>query len=173
MQPHAARLTATLRTRAPAAVGLIRLYVGVVFACEGILKFLRPASLGTGRFAKAGLPAPEFFSTADGVFEITCGTLILLGLLTRLATLPMIVDMIGALLITKLAIFSGNAPLFRGEHGWWDFIHESRVDLAQLCGSLFLFVVGAGTCSLDARLTRAVPRPHSLDAIPPRADGED
>jgi putative oxidoreductase len=143
-----------LYTRAPAAVALIRLYVGLVFACEGVLKFLRPASLGTGRFDKADIPLAGFFSTLDGVFEIGCGALILIGLLTRLATAPMIVDMLGALLITKLPIFWGNAPLFRGEHGWWDFIHESRVDLAQLCGSLFLVIVGAGSVSLDARMTR-------------------
>ncbi|HZE14619.1 MAG TPA: DoxX family protein, partial [Mycobacterium sp.] len=69
-----------LYTRAPAAVALIRLYVGLVFACEGVLKFLRPASLGTGRFDKAGIPLPAFFSTLDGVFEIGCGAFILVGL---------------------------------------------------------------------------------------------
>ncbi len=162
MTQPASRLAAVLSTRAPAAVALIRLYVGLVFLCEGILKFLRPASLGTGRFDKAGIPAPAFFSTLDGIFEIACGALILLGLLTRVATAPMIVDMLGALLITKLPIFWGRAPLFRGEHGWWDFIHESRVDLAQLCGSLFLLVVGGGALSLDARLTR-----KALGSAPP------
>ena len=101
-------LTATVSTRAPAAVVLIRLYVGVVFACEGVLKFLRPDSLGTGRFEKAGIPAPGFFAAFDGVFEIGCGVLILVGLLTRLAAVPMIIDMLGALLITKLPIFWGH-----------------------------------------------------------------
>ncbi len=158
MTRPASRLAPVLSTRAPATVALIRLYVGPVFLCEGALKFLRPASLGSGRFDKAGIPAPAFLSALDGIFEIGCGALILLGLLTRLATLPMIVDMLGALLITKLPIFWGRAPLFRGEHGWWDFIHESRVDLAQLCGCLFLLVVGGGALSLDARLTRSAPR---------------
>jgi uncharacterized membrane protein YphA (DoxX/SURF4 family) len=69
----------------------------------------------------------------------------------------MIIDMLGALLITKLPIIWGQAPLFRGQHGWWDFIHESRVDLAQLCGSLFLLLAGAGAWSLDAYLTREDP----------------
>ncbi|OBK41161.1 DoxX family protein [Mycobacterium sp. 1245111.1] len=146
-------LRATIATCAPAAVVLIRLYVGLVFACEGVLKFLRPDSLGTGRFDKAAIPAPAFFATFDGIFEIACGALILIGLLTRIATIPMIIDMLGALLITKLPIFWGHALLFRGEHGWWDFIHESRVDLAQLCGSVFLLLVGAGTYSIDAHLT--------------------
>lgn len=135
------RLTAT---RAPAAVLLIRLYVGVVFSCEGVLKFLRPEQLGSGRFGKAGIPTPEFFATLDGVAEILCGVMILVGALTRLAVIPMIVNMVGALLITKLPILTG--------HGWWDFIHESRVDVAQLCGSLFLLVVGAGAVSVDSRV---------------------
>lgn len=141
-------------TRAPGAVLWIRFYVGAVFLCEGILKFLRTGTLGTGRFDKAGIPTPDFFATLDGVFEISCGVLIWVGLLTRLAALPMVVDMIGALAITKLPILWGHAPLFKREGGWWDFAHESRLDLAQLCGSVFLLLVGAGRYSLDARLNR-------------------
>jgi uncharacterized membrane protein YphA (DoxX/SURF4 family) len=162
----ASRLVALLSTRAPGPVVLIRLYVGLVFACEGVLKFTRVASLGTGRFDKAGIPAPGFFSTLDGIFEIGCGVLILAGLLTRLAAVPMIIDMLGALMITKLPIFWGHAPLFRGEHGWWDFIHEARVDLAQLCGSLFLLVAGAGTYSLDAYLVRRAASITAKDKPP-------
>lgn len=64
----------------------------------------------------------------------------------------------GALLITKLPILRGDARLFRGEHGWGDFLHESRLDLAQLCGSLFLLLAGAGAWSLDAYLTRNAHR---------------
>ncbi|MFJ3438987.1 DoxX family protein [Streptomyces cyaneofuscatus] len=149
------RLTST---NAPAAVVLIRAYAGAVFLFEGIQKFLYPDDLGTGRFDKAGIPAPWFFGPMDGAFEIVCGALILAGLLTRLAAAPMVVNMLGALLITKLPILWSDAPLFDGESGWWDFIHESRTDLAQLCGSLFLLIVGAGVYSVDARLNRpAVP----------------
>ncbi|MFD4210477.1 DoxX family protein, partial [Micromonospora tulbaghiae] len=109
---------------------------------------------------KAGIPAPGLLAPLDGAFEIVCGLLILAGFLTRLAVVPMIVNMLGALLLTKLPILWGDAPLFTGKSGWWDLAHESRTDLAQLCGSLFLLVVGAGVYSLDARLARvrsAVP----------------
>jgi putative oxidoreductase len=167
MSHHPGGFTPLIATRAPSAVVLIRLYVGLVFACEVVLKFLRPDSLGTGRFDKVGIPAPSFFSALDGVLEIGCGVLILIGLLTRLAAVPMIIDMLGALLITKLPIFWGHAPLFRAEHGWWDFIHESRVDLAQLCGSLFLLLVGAGAYSLDAFLTQKAAL-AAADSGPPR-----
>ncbi|WP_204808544.1 DoxX family protein [Mycobacterium riyadhense] len=150
-------------TDVPGSVILIRLYVGAVFLAEGILKFTRPESLGTGRFDKAAIPIPGFFAPLDGVFEIGCGLLILAGLLTRLAAIPMIVDMVGALLITKLPILWGDAPLFAHKSGWGDFMHESRTDLAQLCGSLFLLMVGAGAYSLDARL-RPRRRTVSVDA---------
>ncbi|MEV5508658.1 DoxX family protein [Streptomyces orinoci] len=146
-------------TTAPRSVVLIRLYVGAVFLVEGILKFLREHALGTGRFDKASIPAPDFFATLDGVFEILCGVLILAGLLTRLAAVPMVVDMLGALLITKVPILWGGSGLFHGESGWWDFAHEARLDFAQLCGSLFLLIVGAGTWSLDARLSTGRGRP--------------
>lgn len=152
------RLTATT---APASVIWIRFYVGVVFFCEGIQKFLYPDSLGTGRFDRAGIPAPGFFAPLDGVFEILCGALILVGLLTRVAAIPMIVNMLGALLITKLPILWGDAALFTGKSGWWNFIHESRTDLAQLCGSIFLLIAGAGLWSMDAHLSRAATRTAS------------
>ena len=111
-----------------------------------------PDRLGIGRFTKAGIPAPGFFATLDGVAEIVCGLALLAGLFTRLAAIPMVIDMLGALFITKLPILWGAAPLFAKEAGWWDFAHEARVDVAQLCGSLFLLIVGAGRFSLDARL---------------------
>jgi hypothetical protein len=96
----------------------IRFYVGAVFLCEGILKFLRPVAPGTGRFGKAGIPAPDVFASLDGLFEIGCWVLTWVGLFTRLVALPMTVDMTGALAITKLPILWGHAPLFKGESGW-------------------------------------------------------
>ena len=142
-------------TRASGAVVLIRLYVGLIFVGEGVLKFLRPETLGPGRFEKSGIPASTLLAYLDGIFEIGCGVLILFGLLTRLATLPMIVDMVGALTITKLPLLWGDAPLYPKEGGFWDFFHEGRLEVAMLCGSVFLLIVGAGGYSLDSRLNRA------------------
>jgi uncharacterized membrane protein YphA (DoxX/SURF4 family) len=141
-------------TRASGAVVLIRLYVGLIFAGEGVLKFLRPDTLGPGRFEKVGIAAPAVMAYLDGVFEIGCGIAILAGLLTRLATLPMIVDMVGALTITKVPLLWGDAPLYPSEGGVWDFFHEGRLEVAMLCGSIFLLIVGAGRFSLDSRLHR-------------------
>jgi uncharacterized membrane protein YphA (DoxX/SURF4 family) len=151
-------------TRAPAAALWIRAYVGVVFFNEGILKFLQPHALGAGRFERAGIPLPGFFAPLDGVCEVTCGLLIMLGLNTRLAAVPMIVDMLGALLITKIPILWSSSKLFPKESGWWDFIHESRIDVAQFCGSVFLSLVGAGALSLDA-VTQRSPTPATGESV--------
>src|SRR2546428_13068580 len=102
-----------LATNAPAAVILIRLIVGAVFLSEGIQKFLYPDALGVGRFAKIGIPAPEVMAPFVGVCEIVCGVLFLLGLLTRFAAVTMIIDMLVALLSTKV-------PILLGE-GFWMF----------------------------------------------------
>jgi uncharacterized membrane protein YphA (DoxX/SURF4 family) len=141
-------------TRASGAIILIRFYVGLIFVGEGVLKFLRPEALGSGRFEKAGIPAGALFANLDGMVEIICGVMILAGLLVRIATLPMIVDMIGALAITKLPLLWGSAPLYPKEGGFWDFFHEGRLEIAMLCGSIFLLVVGAGAYSFDDRLNR-------------------
>src|SRR3954468_15800783 len=147
-------LTQSTATRASSAIVLIRLYVGLIFVGEGVLKFVRADALGPGRFDKAGIPAGTFFAYLDGVFEIGCGVLILAGLFTRLAPLPMIVDMLGALVITKVPLLWGHAPLYPKEAGFWDFFHEGRLEVAMLCGSVFLLIVGSGGLSLDARMNR-------------------
>lgn len=99
--------------RESGAVVLIRLCVGVIFAGDGVLKFIRPDALGPGRFNTADIPAGTFLAYLDGVFEIGCGSLIVVGLFTRLATLPMIVDMLGALGITKVPMLWGRARCTR------------------------------------------------------------
>jgi uncharacterized membrane protein YphA (DoxX/SURF4 family) len=133
-----------LGTNAPAAVILIRLIVGAVFLSEGIQKFLYPESIGAGRFEKIGFASPEFTAAFVAVFEIVCGSFILLGLLTRLAVLPTITIMIVAIATTKIPILL--------ERGFWAMAHEARTDWSMLLGSLFLLMVGAGRWSVDASL---------------------
>lgn len=75
--------------RVSKALVLIRILVGWVFVAEGIQKFLFPAQLGVGRFTKIGIPAPQVMAPFVGTVEIVCGTLLLLGFLTRLAAVPL------------------------------------------------------------------------------------
>lgn len=125
---------------------LIRLMVGTVFLSEGIQKFLFADSLGSGRFAKIGLPSPEFLGSLVGLFEIICGVLILLGLITRLASIPLIAIMLVAIATTKTEILAND--------GFWKMMHESRTDWAMLLGSVFLFINGGGFWSLDKKIMR-------------------
>ncbi len=132
------------------AILFIRLAVGCIFLPEGIQKFLFPSELGAGRFAKIGIPFPEFFGPMVGVFEITCGVLVLLGLLTRLAAIPLLVIMVVAISTTKLA----QLP----EVGFWETAHGARTDFAMLLCALFLLVAGGGKWSVDeALLNRKKP----------------
>ena len=132
-----------LATDAPAAVVLIRLMVGAVFLSEGIQKFLYPATRGTGRFEKIGLPVAEFLGPFVGTFEIACGSLVLLGLFTRLAVIPLIAIMCTAIGTTKI-------PTLLNE-GFWEAAHAARTDWSMLLGSFFLLIRGGGSWSVDRR----------------------
>jgi uncharacterized membrane protein YphA (DoxX/SURF4 family) len=135
-----------IETNAPSVVILIRIMVGLVFISEGIQKFLFSDTLGVGRFSKIGIPSPQFTAPFVGMVEITCGVLVLLGLLTRLAAIPLIITMLVAITTTKIPILLKS--------GFWAMAHESRADFSMLLGSIFLLLVGAGTLSLDAYLMR-------------------
>ena len=123
---------------------MIRLIVGAAFLSEGIQKFLFPAAVGAGRFEKIGFSAPEFTAQFVACFEIACGSLVLLGLLTRLAAIPLIVIMLVAITSTKIPILQ--------QSGFWKMAHEARTDWSMLLGSIFLLIVGAGRLSCDALL---------------------
>lgn len=131
---------------ASAATLLIRVIVGGIFLSEGLQKFLFPAQLGVGRFAKIGIPWPQIMAPFVGSVEISCGVLILLGLFTRLAVLPLIIDILVAITTTKLPLLPG--------HGFWVMAHEARTDYAVLLGSVFLLIVGSGRWSLDEKIAR-------------------
>ena len=126
---------------------LIRLMVGVVFLSEGIQKFIFAGSLGSGRFKKIGIPNPEFFGPFVGTFEITCGILILIGLLTRFAAIPLIIIMLVAIGTTKASVLANE--------GFWEMLHGGRTDWCMLLGSIFLLIKGGGKWSLDNSIAQS------------------
>jgi len=131
----------------PASVLFIRLAVGLIFFTQGILKFIDP-NLGVLRFAKIRFPHPYFTSHLVGTFEIICGLLILLGLATRAAAVPL-------LLVISTAIATTKIPeLFRPTQGFWYMVSDARTDFAMFCSLIFLIAVGAGSWSLDAQFAR-------------------
>lgn len=95
-----------------------------------------------------------------GVVEIVGGTLVLVGLATRLASLALLIDMCVAIISTKIPILVG--------YGFWGFAtpttrtgflgmaHEARTDFSMLLGCALLIAVGAGPLSIDARWQRRI-----------------
>jgi len=124
------------------AIILIRILVGWVFVSEGIQKFLFPAALGVGRFAKIGIPHPALLAPVVGFVEIACGLAVILGLWTRLASIPLLVVIGTAIATTKLP------ELHRAGEGFWFMLHDARTDFSMVLGLAFLLIVGGGSLAL-------------------------
>jgi uncharacterized membrane protein YphA (DoxX/SURF4 family) len=143
------------------AIILIRCSVGAIFLSEGIQKFLFVESVGAGRFQSIGIPYPEFFAPMVGAFEITCGTLVLLGFLVRFAVIPLLAVISTAIITTKLPILFSS--------GFFKMAHEARTDYAMFLSLIFLFIVGAGKYSLDSvilnKKKKGVPKDDAFRRI--------
>ena len=127
------------------SIVFVRLAVGLIFLSQGILKYTDP-NMGVNRFTKIGFPHPYFTAHFVGTFEIICGFLVLTGLLTRLAAIPLLAVICTAIATTKIP------ELFRPNQGFWFMVSDGRTDFAMLMSLLFLLCAGAGLWSVDARL---------------------
>ncbi len=145
-----------LSAHGPAAVLLVRLLIGAVFLSEGIQKFLFPGELGAGRFEKIGIPVPQFLAPFVGGVEILCGGLVILGLITRLAAIPLLIDISVAIAATKVPMYFKS--------GFWAMAHEARTDFCMLLGTIFLLIVGPGWLSVDRLLVRDTPQTPARDS---------
>jgi uncharacterized membrane protein YphA (DoxX/SURF4 family) len=124
---------------------LIRLTVGLIFLTEGIQKHLFPSLLGAGRFQTIGFSHPAFWAYFTATFEIICGTLILLGFASRVASIPLLIIMITAFVTTKLPILITK--------GGWPWAHEYRTDFAMTLLLIYLIIYGSGHWSIDSELS--------------------
>jgi putative oxidoreductase len=137
----------TLRDDIPAshawAALLLRILVGWVFLTEGIQKFLFPAALGFGRFTKIGIPWPHITAPFVGVVEIACGMLLMIGLVTRFAAIPLLIDIGVAIATTKIPMLL--------HQGFWPAMHEGRTDFCMALGLIAILCIGPGRLSCDTR----------------------
>jgi putative oxidoreductase len=138
------------------AILLVRLAVGLIFASQGLLKYTDP-KMGVERFTKIGFPHPWFTAHFVGMFEMACGILVLAGLLTRLAAVPLLIDILTAIATTKIP------ELFRPAQGFWFMVSDARTDFAMLCCLIFLIAAGGGLLALDHKRIPAL----SLRDSPP------
>jgi uncharacterized membrane protein YphA (DoxX/SURF4 family) len=118
-----------------------RIVVGLVFLSEGIQKFLFPELVGVGRFESIGFSNPELLAYFVASFEVASGAMILTGLLTRLASIPLLTIMATAIVTTKIPILLN--------HGFWKMAHDSRTDFAMTMLLIYLIIYGAGNLSVD------------------------
>jgi putative oxidoreductase len=154
---------------APPSTVLIRLMAGAVFFWEGVLKFVY-VNQGVGRFTKLGIPFPAETAHFVAVLEIVGGMLLIAGLLTRVIAVPFIIEMIVAMLSTKISMYLGTSPLplppSPPQIGAWAVLHEIRSEYAQIMCALYLLIAGPGPWSVDAILARARARRTTRDPGP-------
>jgi putative oxidoreductase len=148
-------------TQGPKAALALRLMAGGVFFWEGLLKFAF-ANQGVGRFTKLGMPFPEYLAPAVAVLEIVGGLALMSGLGTRFLSVPLIVEMLVAMLSTKITLYLGTSPLPKPPappfSGGWAVLHEIRSEYAQMMCCIYLLAAGPGPWSLDAVLQKVGAR---------------
>lgn len=134
------------------AILAVRLMIGGVFLLEGMKKFLLVEQWGAGRFTRIGIPAPNVMGPFVGAVEITCGLLVLLGLQTSIAAIPLLAVICTAIVTTKIPILL--------KMGFWPMEDAARTDYSMLMGLIFLLLAGSGSLSLDARFAGDHSNPH-------------
>jgi putative oxidoreductase len=118
-----------------------RLTVGVLFVSTGWGKVHNIEKVA-GYFHELGIPAPGFNAVLAGYSELICGALLVIGLLTRLATIPLIITMIVALLTAKRGDVHNLPDLF------------GLVEWTYIPILLLIAVFGPGLVSVDAFVFR-------------------
>jgi putative oxidoreductase len=141
----ATSLLALAKRLDPVALLVVRLTVGVLFVSTGWGKVHNLASV-VEYFGQLHIPAPAFNATLASWTELLGGSLLVLGLASRLAALPLMVTMTVALLTALLDKIHSLPDLF------------GQVEWTYLVLLLVVVVFGPGAASLDALVRSRLPR---------------
>jgi len=120
---------------------VFRFTLGAVFLSSGWGK-LHHLSKVASFFNELGIPAPSFNASLVAGCELVCGALLLMGLLSRLATIPLMVTMIVALATAKHGDIHGLSDLL------------GLIEFTYLCMLFAIAIVGPGAASLDGLIAR-------------------
>lgn len=157
MKPSKGIMTRILQTSNDGKMVFVRMIAGVVFVSEGIQKYLVVSLLGPSYFQDIGFGHPMFWSYFTGSFEIVCGLLVVAGLFTRIAAVPLLTIMITAYFTAKLPVLL--------DKGFLSFAQVYRVDYALTILIIMLLVYGAGRWSVDLRILRSLNNRRNGDQL--------
>lgn len=118
-----------------------RLAVGLVFASTGWGKVHNIEKV-TEFFVSLGIPAPGFHAVLVGYSELICGSLLVIGLLSRFATVPLIVSMVVAIITAKGAEIHGLLDL------------AGQEEFTYLVVLVMIAILGPGRAAVDAFIAR-------------------
>jgi putative oxidoreductase len=121
---------------------IIRLYWGYEFAATGFGKLAALDQI-TVYFQSLGIPFPYFNALLTGCVELVCGALLVLGLFTRVAAIPLIV-------VTTVAYLTAESvPLMTLIHQRDPSAFFAATPFLFLYASVILFCFGPGKASCD------------------------
>ena len=149
-------MTTVLRStaaRADIGLAILRVATGVIFAAHGAQKLFVYGVAGvTGAFGQMGVPLPGITGPLTGLVELLGGLALVVGLLTRLASVGLAVTMVGAIGFAHLAagFFAPNGIEF---------------PLALLAATSALAFAGAGRYSLDALIVTRRDTPVAVPSL--------
>jgi putative oxidoreductase len=145
---------------------LLRLIVGYGFMEHGLAKLARGPENFTGILQALGMPLPGLLAWATILVEILGGAAVLLGAFVTLASVPMAIVLLVAIVTVhlpngfssiKLQSVTATGAHF-GQPGY-------ETDLLYLAALAVLTMIGAGPFSVDAFLARMLGKQNNA-AIP-------
>jgi len=129
-----------IRQTAPYGLMILRVVLGIAFVIHGWSKFSGGVDGVAGFFTSLNIPAPSLVAYIVSIVELAGGALLIVGFLTQLASILLVLDMLGAILFAFL--MRGQPLVANGGISWEK---EAVFAAAALCIAL----AGPGAWSVD------------------------